>query len=160
MAVHDIDMNEIGAGGVDGFDFLTQPREIRGKNRGRDTDRAYHRENYEPDSGRGDKAKTPFSTGWYLLLVSSSKLALAALSAYVCRMTKLLEEAIQRVKALPEPDQDIAAEFLLGFADSEKKRYQLSNEQLREVELAKEQARKGEFATDGEMESLWVRSSH
>ena len=73
-------------------------------------------------------------------------------------MTKLLEEAIERVKGLPEPDQDIAAEFLLGFADPETNRYRLSEAQLREVELAKEQARKGEFATEEEMESLWRRS--
>jgi hypothetical protein len=56
-------MDEIGASGVDGSDFLTQPREIRGKDRGCDTDRACHCENYEPDSGRGDKAKTALSTG-------------------------------------------------------------------------------------------------
>ena len=73
-------------------------------------------------------------------------------------MTKLLEEAIQRVKALPEPDQDIAAEFLLGFADSEKEKFQLSNDQLRDVELAKEEARNGKFATGAELESLWRRS--
>ena len=73
-------------------------------------------------------------------------------------MTRLLEEAIQKVKALPEPDQDVAAEFLLGFAEAERDRYRLSQEQLQEVELAKEQARKGEFASPADMDSLWRRS--
>ncbi len=72
-------------------------------------------------------------------------------------MSKLLEEAIEKVKALPEPDQEIAAEFLLGFADPERNRFHLSSAQLHEVELAKEEAREGKFATDAEMETLWQR---
>jgi hypothetical protein len=72
-------------------------------------------------------------------------------------MTKLLEEAIERVKALPEPDQDIAAEFLIGFLDPERGRYQLTAGQVREVELAREEAREGKFATDAEMKATWQR---
>ena len=72
-------------------------------------------------------------------------------------MTKLLEEAIEKVKALSEPDQNIAAEFLMGFASPEAARYRLSNKQLQEVELAKEEAREGKFATDTEMKTLWRR---
>jgi hypothetical protein len=71
-------------------------------------------------------------------------------------MTRLLDEAIEKVKALPEPDQDIAAELLLGFADPETVRYQLSDEQVREVELAKTEAQ-GKFATDAKMKALWER---
>ena len=72
-------------------------------------------------------------------------------------MIKLLEEAIEKVKALPEPDQNIAAEFLLGFADEEARRLRLSEEQLLEVEYAKTEAREGKFATDAEMKALWRR---
>lgn len=61
-------------------------------------------------------------------------------------MTKLLEEALAKVKALPEVHQDIAAEFLLGFADPEAQHRNLSAEQIQEVELAKEEARQGRFA--------------
>jgi len=73
-------------------------------------------------------------------------------------MTKLLEEAISRVKALPEPDQNIVAELLLGFTNPGSKRYQLSEEQAAEVELAKEEARQGKFATDAQIKALWRRS--
>jgi len=70
-------------------------------------------------------------------------------------MTKLLEEAIERVKALPEPDQDVAAEFLLGFADYDRMRYRLSDKQLREVEIAKDEARPGKFASQAEIDKAW-----
>jgi hypothetical protein len=72
-------------------------------------------------------------------------------------MTKLLEQAIATVKELPEPQQDIAAKFLLAFANPEAKRYQLSNAQLAEVELAKREVREGKIATEAEMTEVWQR---
>ena len=72
-------------------------------------------------------------------------------------MMKLLEEAVAKVRALPEADQDIAAEFLLGFADPEAQHLHLSPEQIQEVELAKEEARQGKFASDTKMNALWRR---
>ena len=72
-------------------------------------------------------------------------------------MTKLLAEAIEKVMALPEPEQNIAAEFLMGFVDTESRRFQLSEDQLREVERAKHEAREGKFATGAEMKMLWRR---
>lgn len=72
-------------------------------------------------------------------------------------MTKLLEEAVEKVKALPEADQDIAAEFLLGFADPEARQRHLSPEQIQDVELAKEDARQGKFAGPDQMNALWRR---
>jgi hypothetical protein len=72
-------------------------------------------------------------------------------------MTKLLEEALEKVRALPEADQDIAAEFLLGFADPEAQFTHLSPEQIREVELAREEARQGKFASPEQMNELWRR---
>jgi len=75
-------------------------------------------------------------------------------------MTKLLEEAVGRVKALPEPDQDIAAEFLLGFANPDAGRYRLTGSQLNEVELAKAEAREGKFAGEAAMKSVWRRFDH
>ena len=56
-------------------------------------------------------------------------------------MTKLLDQAIQTVKELPEPQQDIAAKFLLAFANPEAQRYQINDAQLAEVELAKREVR-------------------
>jgi hypothetical protein len=47
--------------------------------------------------------------------------------------TKLLEQAIAKVRELPEDDQNRAVEFLSDFASPDARRYQLSDEQLAEV---------------------------
>jgi hypothetical protein len=72
-------------------------------------------------------------------------------------MTKLLEQAITAIRELPEIEQDLLAELLLGFANPEARHHQLSSEQLAEVELAKDEVRMGKFATEAEMEDLWRR---
>jgi len=72
-------------------------------------------------------------------------------------MTKLLEQAIEKVQRLPETEQNRAVELLLGFADSGQARYRLTDEQLAEVERARQEAREGKFASDEEMAALWRR---
>jgi len=72
-------------------------------------------------------------------------------------MIKLLEEAIARVERLPERDQELAAEFLLGFANPDAHRYQLSDHQVTEVELARREVREGKIASDSEMDEVWRR---
>ena len=72
-------------------------------------------------------------------------------------MIKLLEEAIDKVRRLPEHDQEIAAEFLLSFANPDAHRYQLSDQQVAEVELAKREVREGKIASDAEMGEVWRR---
>ena len=72
-------------------------------------------------------------------------------------MTKLLEQAIASLRLLPERDQDVAARFLLGFTNPDASHYQLTDEQLAEVELAKREVRAGKIATDAEMEDVWRR---
>lgn len=72
-------------------------------------------------------------------------------------MSKLLDQAIVKVQQLPEAEQDRAAELLLGFADSGQARYHLSDEQLAEVEQARQEARTGKFANDEAMAALWRR---
>ena len=42
MAIHHIDMDPVGAGGVDRADLLAQPREIGGEDGRRDADRLLH----------------------------------------------------------------------------------------------------------------------
>jgi len=72
-------------------------------------------------------------------------------------MIKLLEEAIASVERLPERDQELAAEFLLGFANPDAHRYQLSDQQVAEVELARREVREGKIASDAEMDEVWRR---
>lgn len=75
-------------------------------------------------------------------------------------MTKLLEEAIATVQGLPEREQDIAARFLLAFANPEVRRYQLSEPQAAEVELAQREVREGKLASDADMVDVWRRFDH
>ncbi|MBV8534710.1 MAG: hypothetical protein JO128_03900 [Alphaproteobacteria bacterium] len=70
-------------------------------------------------------------------------------------MTKLLEEAIATVQSLPEDDQDLAAKFLLAFANPDAPRYQLSDSQAAEVDLAKREVREGKIASDSDMAGVW-----
>lgn len=72
-------------------------------------------------------------------------------------MTRLLEEAVAKVRGLSEAEQDRAAAMLLGFADRQADQYQLTSEQLAEVELARREAKRGLFASDEEMTELWRR---
>ena len=72
-------------------------------------------------------------------------------------MIKLLEEAIASVQRLPEREQERAAEFLLGFANPDAHRYQLSEQQVAEVELAKWEVREGRIVSDAEMDEVWRR---
>jgi hypothetical protein len=72
-------------------------------------------------------------------------------------MIKLLEEAIVSVERLSEREQELAAKFLLGFANPDAQLYQLSDQQVAEVELAKREVRQGKIASDDEMEEVWRR---
>jgi hypothetical protein len=72
-------------------------------------------------------------------------------------MTKLLEEAIATIRNLPESEQDLAAKFLLEFADPAARRHQLDDAQAAEVALAQAEVREGKVATDAEMAEVWRR---
>lgn len=69
-------------------------------------------------------------------------------------MTKLLDEAISRVRDLPASKQEVVAELLLGLAE-QPSRLRLTEDQLAEVRLSLAEARNGQFATDEEVASLW-----
>jgi len=72
-------------------------------------------------------------------------------------MTKLLDEAVAKVRRLSDAEQDYAAAMLLDFADREADKYQLTPDQVAEVELARQEAKQGLFASDDEMKELWRR---
>jgi hypothetical protein len=72
-------------------------------------------------------------------------------------MTRLLEQAIETLRGLPEVDQDLAAKLILGFANPDAQRYTLDDRQVAEVELARREVREGRIATDAEMDEVWRR---
>jgi hypothetical protein len=72
-------------------------------------------------------------------------------------MTKLLEQGIAAVKALPADRQDMIGAFLLDIAETDSREYVLTPEQLADLELSIAQADRGEFATDEEVEAMWKK---
>jgi len=69
-------------------------------------------------------------------------------------MTKRLDQAIVRVRNLPESEQDAAAELLLEFAE-QPARSLLSDAQAEEVWLALDDVREGRFVSYDELTALW-----
>jgi hypothetical protein len=61
------------------------------------------------------------------------------------------------VRELPDYEQEVAAKFLLAFASPEAHRYQLTDDQLAEVEFAKREVREGKVAADAQMADVWQR---
>lgn len=73
-------------------------------------------------------------------------------------MTKLLDEAIAEIRKLPDAEQDRAAVLLLALAheqDDDAANYRLTPEQVAQVRLGLEQARRGEFVPEEEVEEMW-----
>jgi predicted transcriptional regulator len=72
-------------------------------------------------------------------------------------MTKLLDQAIAKVRSLPEKDQDKAAEVLLWTIEARNASIALDDDARAAIDEGLAQARRGEFATDEEIASLWER---
>ena len=72
-------------------------------------------------------------------------------------MTKLLDLAIEEVRKLPPADQDETAEMLLWSIEARAGSLKLDSETLAAIDEGLAQARRGEFASEGEIEALWKR---
>ena len=72
-------------------------------------------------------------------------------------MTKSLEEAVAKVRELPEADQDEAAEMLLSVAARKAGPVALDEETRAAIREGREQARRGEFASDEDMAAFFKR---
>ena len=71
-------------------------------------------------------------------------------------MTKLLEEAVALLSALPEVEQDRAAQVLLAFT-REANEYDLDAEQLAGIDHAMGQADAGHFAAGKRVRAIFGR---
>lgn len=70
-------------------------------------------------------------------------------------MTSLLEHAIERVRALPPETQDDVARALLRLSGQDTEQvYQFSAEEDADLNLAEEEAARGDFATDAEVAAV------
>ncbi|HWX82026.1 MAG TPA: hypothetical protein VNZ48_00375 [Xanthobacteraceae bacterium] len=71
-------------------------------------------------------------------------------------MTKLLEKAISRARALPPEEQDTLAAVLLAMTDQGVGVVPLDDE-AGSIREGLEQARRGDFVPDIEIEACWQR---
>jgi len=69
-------------------------------------------------------------------------------------MIKLLEQAVEKVKALPPAMQDQAARMLLAYAGDEEPVVALTPEEEADLMEAQAERQRGEFATDAEVEAV------
>lgn len=71
-------------------------------------------------------------------------------------MTKLLEEAIEQLRDLPEEEQDAAADVLFAYISSDAREYQLQPHQVAEVHRIRHGLRDGStrLATDTEVQNV------
>jgi len=72
-------------------------------------------------------------------------------------MTRLLEQAIETVSALPEEVQDDLARMLLQFAGVEQPPYVLTPEEEADIDASLAEAERGEFAPDEEVSAAWAQ---
>ena len=66
-------------------------------------------------------------------------------------MTKMLEQAIAKVRQMPEADQDLAADFLFALAQKPSEPEKLDAEARAAILEGLAQAERGEFVSDEEM---------
>jgi hypothetical protein len=72
-------------------------------------------------------------------------------------MSKLLDEAIKKVRDLPEADQEEAAELLLSVAARREEPVALDEETRAAIREGQEQARRGEFVSGSDMAKFYKR---
>ena len=76
---------------------------------------------------------------------------------YLSAMTKLLERAVDSVRALPPEVQDELARLLLQVAGEEQPVIQLTPEERADLAEADAEIVRGEFATDERMGSILAK---
>ena len=72
-------------------------------------------------------------------------------------MTKLLEQAIEKMHALPPEMQDQAARWLLTYAGGEEPVIDLTAEEELDLIEAQAEMARGEFATDAEAQAVFAK---
>jgi hypothetical protein len=76
---------------------------------------------------------------------------------YILNMTKLLEQALEAVRALPPEAQDDIARVVFQLARDEEPPVPLSAAERDAIDRSKAAAARGEFATDDQVRDLWQK---
>lgn len=72
-------------------------------------------------------------------------------------MTKLLDKAMDVVRELPAAEQDEIARLVLAMAGEELPPIVLSPEEVASLQESLDQADRGEFASDEEIQAIWKK---
>jgi hypothetical protein len=72
-------------------------------------------------------------------------------------MTKLLDKALERVRAWPKDRQDDAARLLLAMDQRDAEPYRLTPEERAEIDSALGEVERGELASQDEVTALFKR---
>ena len=72
-------------------------------------------------------------------------------------MTTLLDSAIAKARELPPEQQDVLAVLILSVAEDDAALPQMDDESRRAIREGLEEARRGAFIPDDEIEALWKR---
>ncbi len=72
-------------------------------------------------------------------------------------MTKLLEQAVEKLSQLPKERQNELAKMLIETAALDLQPYKLTAEERTAVEEGLAQAERGEFASNEEVTAMWKR---
>ncbi len=72
-------------------------------------------------------------------------------------MVKLLEEVIERLRDLPEPEQEAAAQMLLAFVEDQSDPEELDEETLAAIQEGLDQVERGEVVPQAEMDEFFRR---
>jgi hypothetical protein len=78
---------------------------------------------------------------------------------YDCIMTKLLEEALEAVRQLPEDGQDEIARAMLALAggNAEGEPMPLTADEQTAIARSKAAAARGEFASEDQVRAVWAK---
>lgn len=72
-------------------------------------------------------------------------------------MTKMMKEAIEALRELPEERQETVARAILDYASDDDGVYHLTDEERREVRAGLAEIERGEIASDGEVAGVYKR---
>jgi predicted transcriptional regulator len=72
-------------------------------------------------------------------------------------MTKLLDQAIEKLREAPESDQDDTAEMLLWSIETRRGAIPLDDETAAAIDAGLADAKRGDFASEAEIAALWKR---
>ena len=72
-------------------------------------------------------------------------------------MTKLLEHAVETLRALPPETQDSLARMLLQFVGEDLPAFQLTAEEESSFDESLAQEHRGEFATEEQVRAIWAK---